>query len=559
VGYRAPVGRLALVVAAAALIAAGGAAAALLAAGPPAASGGTVSTSSSTATTTATTTTVVQTAPSVVAFTGHGWGHGLGLGQWGAYGYALHGWTHERILAHYYPGTTPGTARASVVRVLVAGRKRVTLTATAAWTATDAGGKAFSLAAGSVTLGTALAVQGTRLVGPVTISSAEPLAVDGRTYRGKLVLRVDGNQVDVVDVVNLEQYLKGVVPSEMPSAWPAESLEAQAIAARSYALANLAKGRPYDLYGDARSQVYGGIGAESDAASAAVDATKGQVVLYNGKIADTLFFSTSGGRTASALESTGIDVPYLVPVADPYDTLSPYHDWGPVLFDAAVVAKTLKLSAPIAALTVTAGDSGRVKNVVVTADDESEVTFTGNQVRAQLGLRSTWFEPALFRLLPATRRMTFGGAVSLTGLAVGAEDVGLEAKPGGGEWAGAGDVAVGGDGAYAVVVKPRVSTSYRLAWGTARIGLARVTVTARVSAVVTPTGVHGTLRPVAPGAPVQLQQRRDDSSWATLSTSTTDGSSAWAFAGAPAPGTYRVRAAPGRGVAAGLSAVFTVQ
>ena len=57
-------------------------------------------------------------------------------------------------------------------------------------------------------------------------------------------------------------------------------------------------------------------------------------MLYNGKVADTLFFSTSGGRTVSALEATGVAVPYLVSVADPYDTLSPYHDWGPVLFDA---------------------------------------------------------------------------------------------------------------------------------------------------------------------------------------------------------------------------------
>ena len=61
----------------------------------------------------------------------------------------------------------------------------------------------------------------------------------------------------------------------------------------------------------------------------AVDATKGEVVLYDGKVANTLFFSTSGGRTASAAEATGTGVPYLVSVLDPYDTASPYHDWGP--------------------------------------------------------------------------------------------------------------------------------------------------------------------------------------------------------------------------------------
>ena len=120
------------------------------------------------------------------------------------------------------------------------------------------------------------------------------------------------------------------------------------MAARSYALANLAQGRAYDLYADTRSQVYGGVDVESDTTSAAVSATKGDVVLYDGTVADTLFFSTSGGRTASALEATGTAVPYLVSVPDPYDTLSPYHDWGPMVLDAAKVAKELKLSAPIA-------------------------------------------------------------------------------------------------------------------------------------------------------------------------------------------------------------------
>ena len=552
------VGRLALVVGAAALLAAGGAAAALLA------GTGSAALASSTTVTTGTTpagatTTVVQTTPTVLAFTGHGWGHGLGLSQWGAYGYALHGWTHGRILAHYYSGTTLGTTRATVVRVLVAAKKRVTVTATAPWTATDSTGATATLDPGSVTLGTGLAVQGTKLSGPVTLTSAEPLAVDGIAYHGKLDLSVDGKLVDAVDVVALEQYLKGVVPSEMPSAWPPEALQAQAIAARSYALANLARGRPYDLYGDARSQVYGGIPAESVSASAAVDATKGTVVLYNGKVADTLFFSTSGGRTASSLESTGIDVPYLEPVADPYDTLSPYHDWGPVLFDAAAVAKTLKLSAPIAAVDVTNGESGRVKSVLVTADDESEVTLTGNQVRAQLGLRSTWFQPELFRLLPVAKRMAFGGAVSLGGLALGADAVTLESKPVGGDWSSAGDVVPGADGSFTSIVKPPVSTAYRLVWANARIGLAKITVTARVAATVTPTGIQGTLRPVAPGALVQLQQRHDDKTWTTLSTTTADQASGWSFGGAPAPGTYRVRGAPGHGVAAGLSVLLTVQ
>src|SRR3954451_10722643 len=84
----------------------------------------------------------------------------------------------------------------------------------------------------------------------------------------------DGKTLQVVDVLGLEAYLKGVVPAEMPSAWSSEALKAQAVAARSYALASLAKGKDYDLYGYTRSQVYGGLDAELTATNDAVDATK---------------------------------------------------------------------------------------------------------------------------------------------------------------------------------------------------------------------------------------------------------------------------------------------
>ena len=553
------VGRLAVLLAAAALLAGGGAAAALLAPGSGAAEAATTAT---TTTTTATTTTpaAVSTASRVVAFTGHGFGHGLGLSQWGTYGYAKHGLAYDRILLHYYPGTALGRSRVTTVRVLVAQGKSVQLGATAAWTVADGTDAKTVLEPGTVTLDAKLSLDGrTRLRPPLTFTSREPLSVAGRAYRGKLVVFPDGKQVDVVDTLSLEAYLKGVVPAEMPSAWPPEALKAQAVAARSYALANLAKGRPFDLYGDTRSQVYGGVLAESAATSAAVVATKGEVVLYEGKVADTLFFSTSGGRTASALESTGIDVPYLVAVDDPYDVLSPYHDWGPVLYDAAAVAKQLKLSAPVESVAASNGPSGRVKTMLVTSDDDAQVTLTGNQVRSALGLRSTWFTPALLQLLPATRRMTYGGAVSLTGFVRGVAGVSLEAKPSGGAWADAGALELAADGAFASIVKPPVSTWYRLAWGTARAGLAKITVAARVSTVVTQAGVQGTLRPAAPGAPVQLQQRSDAGGWTTLSATAADASSAWSFDGSLAAGTYRVRAAPGHGVAAGVSAAFTVQ
>src|SRR5262249_1789532 len=131
---------------------------------------------------------------------------------------------------------------------------------------------------------------------------------------------VQGGFLRVVDLVGLELYLQGVVPGEMPQAWPSAALEAQAVAARSYALANLVKSKPSDLDADQRSQVCLGVSAEKARTSAAVSATAGQIVTYGGKVASTLYFSSSGGKTASSQDVFGIAVPYLVSRPDPWDT-----------------------------------------------------------------------------------------------------------------------------------------------------------------------------------------------------------------------------------------------
>ena len=257
----------------------------------------------------------------MLVFTGHGYGRGLGMSQWGAYGYALHGWTYDRILAHYYGGTTLGSTPISKVRVLVAAGKRVTLSATAAWTIADTAGARMAPEVGpSMTLRPALAVGGAPLAGPLTVTSSRPLLVNGQAYRGRLTVLSDGKSLQVVDNVGLESYVKGVVAAEMPRAWPAAALEAQAVAARSYALANLRKGDSFDLFADGRSEVYGGVAAETPSTNAAVEATRGRVVLWQGAVADTLYSASSGGRTASAQASLGENIPYLASVADPYDS-----------------------------------------------------------------------------------------------------------------------------------------------------------------------------------------------------------------------------------------------
>ena len=551
------VGRLAVVLGAAAALALAGLASAVLAAGPPT----TTTTTGSTATgTTAAATTTTSTASAVLAVSGHGWGHGLGLSQWGAYGYAEHGWTYDQILAHYYTGTTLGAAKVATVRVLVASGKKASLSSTVPWTVTDAAGTKEQLAAGALALTTAFAIAGLpALQPPLTFTAPQPLSVGGRAYRGKLVVSLDGKELDVVDSVGLESYLKGVVPSEMPSTWLPQALEAQAVAARSYALANLAKGRPYDLFGDGRSQVYGGVAAETPATDDAVDATKGQVVMYAGKVADTLYYSSSGGRTASALEATGIAVPYLVPVADPYDTISPYHDWGPVLIDATKLVKQLKLPGPIVDVRELNGPSGRVKSLTLTSAGDAATVISGNQARTALGLRSTWFTPALLELQGSTKTMTYGGAVSLSGLARGAQGVSLEAKTAATDWAPAGALLPDESGSFALVVKPQVTTWYRLVWGSVHAAQAKISVAARVVATAAPGSVQGTMRPASASAPVQLQEQQADGSWATLSSTTTDATGGWTFAGALQPGTYRVRCAPGHGIVAGSSAPFAVQ
>ena len=149
-----------------------------------------------------------------------------------------------------------------------------------------------------------------------------------------------------MNALGLESYVLGVVGREMPSTWPAAGARGaggRRALLRARELENVVTASAYDLYGDARSQVYGGIAAESPAVTAAVQATARQVVLYDGKVATTYFSSSSGGRTVSAGEAWGKPIPYLVSVADPYDTLSPYHDWGPVLFDARKAAAALKV------------------------------------------------------------------------------------------------------------------------------------------------------------------------------------------------------------------------
>jgi stage II sporulation protein D len=213
-------------------------------------------------------------------------------------------------------------------------------------------------------------------------------------YRGSAqLLRTGRRGVLVVNRVGLEDYLRGVVPAEMPASWPAEALEAQAVIARSYALRARNAGAQYDVFADTRSQVYGGVGSEVAAASAAVAATRGEIVTYGGQVAQTYFFSTSGGRTAANEEIWGgAPVPYLRSVTDPYDRLSPYHRWS-VRFRDREAARRLADVAPgkLRSLKVVARTASGRAAVVAVRGRRGTARVSAATIQSALGLRSTWF------------------------------------------------------------------------------------------------------------------------------------------------------------------------
>ena len=329
---------------------------------------------------------------------GRGWGHGIGMSQWGAYGYAKKGRSWEQILRHYYRHTQIGTTGGGDVRVLLqAGSESVEFTeATRACGVDVDPGKTYAAVreGGDVRLRSG---DGQDLGGcgnSLEATGGDAVRVVGKgAYRGSLVVVPrDSGGLYAINSVPLEAYLRGVVPNEMPADWPADALRAQAVAARSYALAT-ADGGLWDQYDDTRSQVYGGISSETQETNQAVEATAGRVVKSNGKVATTFFFSTSGGRTENVEYSfVGADPkPYLKSVKDPFDSASPYHRWKVTFSQSEMEARLGDLvQGSLRAIRVTKrGRSPRIVSArVVGSGGTTEVS--GPTLQARLGLRSTW-------------------------------------------------------------------------------------------------------------------------------------------------------------------------
>ncbi|MGH3000731.1 MAG: SpoIID/LytB domain-containing protein, partial [Gaiellaceae bacterium] len=280
---------------------------------------------------------------------------------------------------------------------------------------------------------------------------------DGRAYHGVLVVSSGGGRLAVVNAIDLEDYVRGVIGDEMPHRWPLAALEAQAVAARSYALATLHPRKRFDLFADDRSQMYGGMGAETPGTLYAATQTEGKILTFDGRVATTYFFSTSGGRTADVRDvwpKLGA-VPYLRSVSDPYDTASPVHEWGFALSAQLLAAK---LGVPFGALHVVRNGSERVHALEV-----GNVSISGVEVMQLLHLRSTWFSVGELSLTGSRSSVVYGKRVALVMSAHGVDGAALQ-RLAGNHWTTLRRVSTGGH----VLVEPSGYTVYRLTAGRVR-------------------------------------------------------------------------------------------
>jgi stage II sporulation protein D len=332
---------------------------------------------------------------------GGGDGHGIGMSQYGAEGYAEHGRAYQFILAHYYRGTALGRVDPrQTVRVLLG-------TGSAAFAgSTRAGGRRLDPSAtysvralpnGLVGVFDGAGKQVARGAAPLRVTGPGPLSVAGLgVYRGALEFTPDGSGgVYTVEAVGLDDYVRGVISQEIPASWQPEALKAQAVAARTYAITTNVGGAVYDLYPDTRSQMYGGVGAETLATDAAVAATRGQVVTYGGQPVVTYFFNSSGGHTEN-IENVwpgATPEPWLRGVPDPYDSAAgdPYHRWG---YQLTLPAATAKLGGFVKGSLVgirilRTGVSPRVLTAEVVGA-RGTVRVTGIQLQHVFGLLTTY-------------------------------------------------------------------------------------------------------------------------------------------------------------------------
>jgi stage II sporulation protein D len=338
---------------------------------------------------------------------GAGFGHGIGMSQYGAYGMAQEGWSYQRILRHYYKGTKLGQAPSRPVRVLLQasdpyvrfsgatkGPGGMALSPGVTYVVRPASNRRLALyGAGGKRVGTYRAPLSVSRGGkPFRLLGAAIQGVTSGRYRGSFELYPGSSGgVTAINAVPIDDYVQGVVPGEMPASWDAAALRVQAVTARTYALSTRKTGDIFDQYPDTRSQMYKGVGAETASTNAAVRRTAGQIVTYKGQPATTFYFSTSGGRTEN-IENSFVGAapkPWLKSIDDPYDAISPKHRWT-ARFSNARMGALLGSPGKLKRVEVLQrGVSPRVVRARVYGANGS-VVLTGPQIRARLGLDDTW-------------------------------------------------------------------------------------------------------------------------------------------------------------------------
>ena len=385
-----------------------------------------------------------QSTVSSITLSGHGYGHGIGMGQYGAIGYALMGspWTYQNILSHYYGGTTLGTMPTPNpnIRVVLTWNDNNPIRITSQ-SSFSVAGVAFSAnqvamlslnSSGSWSLARSSSCSGPwSAVSSATYSTTQAVAIpasqsptasvsqvltlcnnNGGTtpYRGEIQAASYNGSPRTVNVLPLNEYLAGVVPSEMPGSWgnlgPAgpqsqpwgfQALEAQAVAARSYAEARLGSLGYADICDSTYCQEYLGMSQEYSQATAAVNDTSG-VVLYNsgGAIASAMYSASTGGYTA------GGPFPAVPDAGDAVCNSSgcnPYHNWS-VTITASQIEQAWPQFAQVSSVTITSrngyGDwGGRVLQMSISGLSSSgqatSVSITGNQFMWDMGLKSNYF------------------------------------------------------------------------------------------------------------------------------------------------------------------------
>lgn len=358
---------------------------------------------------------------------GRGYGHGIGMSQWGAQAAALAGLSADQILDFYYPGTQRyDIGQDYPLRVLLsaAGGSTVTLAPDGAdvITAVDqTTGAAATLPAGAqlrvqrsggtTTVTSLLAGQSTPVTGgsgkvfagPLVVTTTQAqlwvVAPSGTAirYPGSIVLNPSGSDaLQVVNSVPMEQYLRGVVPRESPASWSAAALQAQAVAARTYALAVRNAAPTYDICDTTACQVYGGSASRSAAGAvtqlfaastdAAVLATARIARYYGGGPAFTQFSSSNGGFSKAG------SAPYLVAKADPYTGKAPgdtVSRWTGTL-TVARVQQSCPSGGSLQSLTLHRDGNGDLGGRILSADLKC-TTGTSTVNTPAFGLLSNWW------------------------------------------------------------------------------------------------------------------------------------------------------------------------